>query len=118
MVLTRLRNARDASIIRNIRSCPVGIYWGIRTLKSAADVWRGWPRKVGVHGAETLAPKYRAEAKARADRAPLIREFQKRGYTMRGIALELEKRKVQTPRGGAWHPQLVKRIVQRLSDTQ
>jgi hypothetical protein len=33
---------------------------------------------------------------------------------MRSIASELEKRKVQTPRGGAWHPQLVKRIVQRL----
>jgi hypothetical protein len=30
------------------------------------------------------------------------------------IALELEKRKVETPRGGSWHPQLVKRIVQRL----
>jgi hypothetical protein len=30
---------------------------------------------------------------------------------MRGIAVELEKRKVQTPRD---HPQLVKRIVERL----
>jgi yecA family protein len=29
-------------------------------------------------------------------------------------AAELDKRKVETPRGGAWHPQLVKRIVQRL----
>jgi hypothetical protein len=27
---------------------------------------------------------------------------------------ELDKRKVDTPRGGAWHPQLVKRIVERL----
>jgi hypothetical protein len=36
------------------------------------------------------------------------------GYSMRGIAVELDKRKVETPRGGAWHPQLVKRIVQRL----
>jgi hypothetical protein len=25
--------------------------------------------------------------------------------------LDLEKRKIETPRGGAWHPQLVKRIV-------
>ena len=31
---------------------------------------------------------------------------------MGGIILraELNKRKVRTPRGGAWHPQLVKRI--------
>jgi hypothetical protein len=33
---------------------------------------------------------------------------------MGGIAAELEKRKMPTPRGGAWHPQLVKRVVQRL----
>jgi hypothetical protein len=37
---------------------------------------------------------------------------------MRGIAVELNWRKVQTPRGGAWHPQLVKRVVQRLVDQQ
>jgi hypothetical protein len=33
---------------------------------------------------------------------------------MRGMAVELTKRNVATPRGGAWHPQLVKRIVERL----
>jgi hypothetical protein len=33
---------------------------------------------------------------------------------IRGMAVELTKRKVETPRGGAWHPQLVKRIVERL----
>jgi hypothetical protein len=39
------------------------------------------------YGAETLAPKYRAEAKVRAEQlAPLIREMQKRGYSMRGFA--------------------------------
>jgi hypothetical protein len=72
--------------------------------------------RLGSYGADTLAPKYRAEAKVRAKQlAPLVRDFQKRGYSMRGIANELEKRKVQTPRGGSWHPQLVKRtIMQRL----
>ena len=71
--------------------------------------------RLGSYGAETLAPKYRAEAMARAERyAPIIRELQRDGYSMRGIAVELEKRKVQTPRGGTWHPQLVKRVVQRL----
>jgi DNA invertase Pin-like site-specific DNA recombinase len=71
--------------------------------------------RLGIHGAETLAPKYRAEAKIRAKQlAPVIRELQRDGYSMRGIAAELDKRKVETPRGGAWHPQLVKRIMQRL----
>jgi DNA invertase Pin-like site-specific DNA recombinase len=71
--------------------------------------------QLGRTGAEILAPKFHAEAKARAERlAPIIRELQGDGYSMRGIAAELDKRKEQTPRGGAWHPQLVKRIVQRL----
>jgi DNA invertase Pin-like site-specific DNA recombinase len=74
--------------------------------------------RLGSYGAETLAPKYRAEAKARAEQlAPIIRELQLGGYSMRSIASELEKRKVPTPRDGAWHPQLVKRIVERLAAT-
>jgi hypothetical protein len=56
-----------------------------------------------------------ATAQVRAEQlAPVIRELQQRHYSMRGIAVELEKRKVETPCGGSWHPQLVKRIVQRL----
>jgi DNA invertase Pin-like site-specific DNA recombinase len=71
--------------------------------------------RLGRTGIEILAPKYRAEAKARAEQLePVIRELQRDGYSMRGIAAELDKRKVDTPRGGAWHPQLVKRIVERL----
>jgi DNA invertase Pin-like site-specific DNA recombinase len=72
-------------------------------------------KKLGRHGAEVLAPKYRAEAKARAEQiAPVISELQRDGYSMRGIAVELDHRKVPTPNGGTWHPQTVKRIVQRL----
>jgi DNA invertase Pin-like site-specific DNA recombinase len=79
----------------------------------AAAKQRG--KGLGRTGAETLAPKYRAEAKARAEElAPVIREMQRRGYSIRGMAIELDKRKLPTPRGGAWHPQLVKRIVERL----
>jgi hypothetical protein len=33
---------------------------------------------------------------------------------MCAIAAELEKRKVPTPKGGTWHPELVTRIVRRL----
>jgi hypothetical protein len=40
-----------------------------------------------VHGAETLAPKYRDEAMVRAEQlATVIRELQRNGYSMRGIA--------------------------------
>jgi DNA invertase Pin-like site-specific DNA recombinase len=71
--------------------------------------------RLGVHGAETLAPKYRDEAMVRAEQlAPVIREMQKRGYSIRGMADELTKRKVPTPNGGTWHPQTVKRVVERL----
>ena len=42
--------------------------------------------RLGSYGTETLAPKYRAEAE--------LRKMQRRGYTMRGMVAELEKRKV------------------------
>jgi DNA invertase Pin-like site-specific DNA recombinase len=72
--------------------------------------------RLGKTGAEILAPKYQAEAKARAEElSPVIRQLQGQGYSMRGIAVELDRLKVETPRGGAWHPQLVKRVVQRLA---
>src|SRR5262245_25382453 len=48
--------------------------------------------RLGSYGAETLAPKYQAEAKARAEQlAPVIREMPRRGYSIRGIAVELKK---------------------------
>jgi DNA invertase Pin-like site-specific DNA recombinase len=75
--------------------------------------------RLGVHGADALAPRYQAEASARAkELAPIIRELQHSGLSLRGIALELQRRMVRTPRGGSWHPQLVKRIVQRLGEPQ
>jgi DNA invertase Pin-like site-specific DNA recombinase len=83
--------------------------------KSALAAAKRRGTKLGVFGAKVLAPKYRAEARARAkELAPIIRELKRQGYSLNGIATELTKRKVATPRGGAWHPQLVKRIVERL----
>jgi DNA invertase Pin-like site-specific DNA recombinase len=69
--------------------------------------------RLGPHGA-VLASRYRAEADERARAlAPTLRELQERGMSLRDMARELTKRKQPTPRGGAWHPQLVKRIAQR-----
>jgi hypothetical protein len=70
----------------------------------------GRPLVLGRTGIEILAPKYRAEAKARAEQiAPVIRDLQQRGYSMRGIAVELDNCKVETPpaacsrrRSAAW----------------
>jgi DNA invertase Pin-like site-specific DNA recombinase len=70
--------------------------------------------KLGRTGAELLAPRFKAEAQARADElAPLIRELQAEGYSLREIADELTKRNVPTQRSGKWHHQLVRRILQR-----
>ena len=71
---------------------------------------------LGRHGAEVLAPKYRNEAHQRAKQLePIIRELQGKGYSMRRIATELNKQNVKTPRGGEWHPQTVKMVLQRLA---
>jgi hypothetical protein len=72
--------------------------------------------RLGRTGAEILAPKYRAEALDRAKQLePVIREMQNEGYSMRRMATELTNRKVKTPRGGDWHPQTVKMVMQRLA---
>ena len=39
-----------------------------------------------------------------------MREMQGKGYSM----CELNKQKVKTPRGGDWHPQTVKMVMQCL----
>jgi DNA invertase Pin-like site-specific DNA recombinase len=71
--------------------------------------------RLGRHGAEVLAPKYQEDAYQRAkELEPIIREMQGKRYSMRRMATELTKRKVKTPRGGAWHPQTVKMVVRRL----
>jgi DNA invertase Pin-like site-specific DNA recombinase len=72
--------------------------------------------KLGRHGAEVLASQYRDEARQRAkELEPVMREMQSKGYSMRRMATELTRRKVKTPRGGAWHAQTVKMVMQRIA---
>ena len=79
-----------------------------------------YPVKVESHvtsesnGAEVLAPKYREEACQRAKEIePIIRELQEKGYSRNRIAMELNKRKVPTPRGGRWES--VRNVMRRLA---
>jgi len=84
--------------------------------KAALKVAKARGVKLGRHGAEVLAAKYRYEAHERAMHLePIMREMQSKGYSLRRIAAELTKRKVKTPRGGEWHPQTVKMVMQRLA---
>jgi DNA invertase Pin-like site-specific DNA recombinase len=72
--------------------------------------------QLGVTGAETLAPRWRAEAAQRAATlAPIVRELQSKGYSLRRMAAELTRRKIATPRGGKWHAETVKMVVRRLT---
>jgi len=71
--------------------------------------------KLGRHGAEVLAPRYRQEARDRADQlGPLIRDLQANGYSLNRIAMELNKKKVRTPRGGRWDHSSVRNVINRL----
>jgi hypothetical protein len=57
-----------------------------RVTKAALAAAKARGVKLGITGIEILAPKFRAEAKARAEQlAPVIRELQRDGYSMRGI---------------------------------
>jgi DNA invertase Pin-like site-specific DNA recombinase len=70
--------------------------------------------RLGVTGAER-AKRFKAEAQARANElSPIMRDLKNQGLSLRGMAAELTKRGVPTPRGGARHPQLVTRVLERL----
>ena len=71
--------------------------------------------RLGRHGAEVLAPKYREEARQRATQLkPIITELKGKGYSMARIATELNKRKVVTPRGGRCDHSSVRNVLNRL----
>ena len=55
----------------------------------------------------------RAEARA-IELAPILRDLKQQGLSLRGMAAALTKRRVPTPRGGMWHPQLVAPVLERL----
>jgi DNA invertase Pin-like site-specific DNA recombinase len=79
----------------------------------AAAKMRG--TRLGRHGAEVLAPAHRSAAVRRAaELAPVLGELTSAGLSARAIAAELTRRRVPTPRGGAWHAQTVLRMLNRL----
>ena len=49
-----------------------------------------------------------------ADVGPLVRDLQARGMSLRGIAAELTRQGVTTPRGKPWTAMAVKRVVDRM----
>jgi DNA invertase Pin-like site-specific DNA recombinase len=66
--------------------------------------------------AERLAPANHAAALDRADHIKgLLAELNRSGMTTREIAAELTARGIMTPRGGRWHPQTVRRVMERVA---
>jgi DNA invertase Pin-like site-specific DNA recombinase len=70
--------------------------------------------KLGRHGAEHLAPLYKAQAIETAQElAPVLMELKEQGLSARGMAEELNRRGVPTPARGRWHAQTVIRVLRR-----
>ena len=66
--------------------------------------------------AEKLAAANHAAALDRADEIKgLLAELARSGMTMRQIAEELTARSIATPHRGRWHPQTVKRVMERVA---
>ena len=66
--------------------------------------------------AERLASANHAAALDRADQIKgLLAELNRSGMTAREIAAELTARGIMTPRGGRWHPQTVRRVMERVA---
>jgi DNA invertase Pin-like site-specific DNA recombinase len=84
--------------------------------KAALKAAKARGARLGRHGAEILAPRYREEARQRAVQLqPVIAELKGRGLSLAKIASELNKRKVPTPRGGRWDHSSVRNVLQRLA---
>jgi len=72
--------------------------------------------RLGRHGAEVLAPRFKEEARQRAmELEPIITELKAKDYSMARMATELTKRKVPTPRGGRWDHSSVRNVLNRLA---
>ena len=83
--------------------------------KAALKAAKARGMRLGRHGADVLAPKYRAETRQRAkELEPMLRALQEKGYSPKRIAAELNKRKVQTPRHGRWDHSSVRNVLKRL----
>jgi DNA invertase Pin-like site-specific DNA recombinase len=59
----------------------------------------------------SIAVRQRKARQRRDDLAPIVEPMRKGGATLQAIASALNKQKVQAPRGGAWHPASVRRII-------
>ena len=71
--------------------------------------------RLGRHGAEVLAPKFKEEARQRAKQLePVITELKGKGLSLAKIAAELNKRKEPTPRRGRWDHSSVRNVLNRL----
>ena len=70
--------------------------------------------KLGGTNAQSLLEAKQARERAEALR-PVITKLSGEGMSMTAIAAVLNKRKVATPKGGRWHSQTVKRLVERLA---
>ena len=87
----------------------------VRT-KAALAAAKARGKALGRHGAEVLAPAYKAAAQARAEELrPILTEIA--GRSTRAIAAELMARGIPTPRGGRWQAQSVANVLRHLAAT-
>jgi DNA invertase Pin-like site-specific DNA recombinase len=77
---------------------------------------RGAPAPDAAAGAASIAARQEAAANNAADYADTIRDIQEAGTTSaNGLAAELNRRGITTPRGGRWQALQVQRLLARLA---
>jgi DNA invertase Pin-like site-specific DNA recombinase len=83
--------------------------------KAALQTAKARGKALGRHGAEQLAPAFRAQAVERAQAlAPMVAEIRAVGASsLREIAAELNARGIPTTQGKAWSTMQVKRVLER-----
>lgn len=71
---------------------------------------------LGWHGREVLAPRFKAEAEARAQQlAPVVLDLRRQGFSVRQVAERLNAEGVPSAQGARWHPSSVHAVLKRLN---
>jgi DNA invertase Pin-like site-specific DNA recombinase len=84
--------------------------------KAATKAAKARGVRLGRHGSEVLAPKFKEKARQRAmELEPVITQLKGKGLSLAKIAGALNKRKVATPHGGKWDHSSVGNVLQRLA---
>lgn len=86
-----------------------------RNTKAALAAAKARGVKLGLNGAKLAEANREAANDRSAAIAPVVGELKAKGYTVKAITAELNRRRIPTARGGQWHITSTQRLLNRIA---